>query len=114
MIGELVERPGVSARLLRYSEEQRLLAPRRSAHGDRIFADSHIVVAQQIRGLIEAGFGTEVIAELLPCARGTAPQIDLCPFGAGVADRRLLTPDSRPPAGAPAEACRWPRLRSQT
>jgi DNA-binding transcriptional MerR regulator len=95
LIGELVERTGVSARSLRYYEEQGLLAPERSGNGYRVFDDADVVVTQQIRGLIEAGFGTEIIAQLLPCARGTAPEIELCPSVVAAMTRVLAEIEER-------------------
>jgi DNA-binding transcriptional MerR regulator len=66
-IGELAERTGVSARLLRYYEEQGLLAPERSPNGYRDYAEQLVDRVQQIRGLIDAGIPTRIINEILPC-----------------------------------------------
>ncbi|MEV6899176.1 MerR family transcriptional regulator [Amycolatopsis sp. NPDC051372] len=66
-IGELAERTGVSRRLLRYYEEQGLLAPSRSLNGYREYGEPHVDVVQQIKGLLDAGLPTRIIQQLLPC-----------------------------------------------
>jgi DNA-binding transcriptional MerR regulator len=66
-IGELAERAGVSRRLLRYYEEQGLVAPRRSLNGYREYAESHVHIVEQITGLLDAGLPTRIIQQLIPC-----------------------------------------------
>jgi len=66
-IGELAERTGVSRRLLRYYEEQGLVIPGRSANGYREYSEPHVLVVEQITGLLDAGLPTRIIAQLLPC-----------------------------------------------
>jgi DNA-binding transcriptional MerR regulator len=66
-IGELAARTGVSRRLLRYYEEQGLLAPDRAHNGYREYGEAHVDVVQQIAGLLDAGLPTRIIAQLLPC-----------------------------------------------
>jgi DNA-binding transcriptional MerR regulator len=66
-IGELAERTGVSRRLLRYYEEQRMLAPSRTLNGYREYRESHVDVVVQIKGLLDAGLPTRIIQQLLPC-----------------------------------------------
>ncbi|MEV8613452.1 MerR family transcriptional regulator [Amycolatopsis sp. NPDC051373] len=66
-IGELAERTGVSTRLLRYYEEQGLLAPSRGDNGYREYTESHVDVVRQIKGLLDAGLPTRIIEQLLPC-----------------------------------------------
>ena len=66
-IGELAERTGVSPRLLRYYEEQRLITPTRAANGYREYLESHVETVLQIKGLLGAGLPTRLIEELLPC-----------------------------------------------
>lgn len=77
-IGELSQRTGVGAHLLRYYETQGLLAPARSANGYREYSDDAVVTVAQIRGLLEAGLSTEDIAGLLPCATGGTPDLEPC------------------------------------
>ena len=66
-IGELAEHTGVSRRLLRDSEEQGLVTPRRalSGYGESGGPDVHVVL--QITGLLDAGLPTRIIKQLLPC-----------------------------------------------
>jgi DNA-binding transcriptional MerR regulator len=66
-IGELAERTGVSRRLLRYYEEQRLITPSRALNGYREYGESHVDVVLQIKGLLDAGLPTRIIQQLLPC-----------------------------------------------
>jgi DNA-binding transcriptional MerR regulator len=66
-IGELAERTGVSPRLLRYYEEQRLIAPIRAVNGYREYQESHVDIVLQIKGLLDAGLPTRIIRQLLPC-----------------------------------------------
>ncbi|MCP2170381.1 MerR family transcriptional regulator [Goodfellowiella coeruleoviolacea] len=78
-IGELARRTGVSPRLLRYYEEQGLLAPERTANGYRSYSADAPLLVTQIRGLLSAGLPTEVIRDILPCARGAEPELEPCP-----------------------------------
>jgi DNA-binding transcriptional MerR regulator len=66
-IGELAERTSVSTRLLRYYEEQDLLAPDRAANGYRDYAEGLVDRVVQIRGLLGAGLPTKIIKQILPC-----------------------------------------------
>ena len=66
-IGKLAERTGVSTRLLRYYEEQGLLAPSRALNGYREYQEAHVDVVLQITGLLDAGLPTRIIVQLLPC-----------------------------------------------
>jgi DNA-binding transcriptional MerR regulator len=66
-IGELAARTGISARMLRYYEEQGLLTPERTSSGYRFYPESAVGQAGQIRGLLDAGLTTEIIRTILPC-----------------------------------------------
>ncbi|MHA7135293.1 MerR family transcriptional regulator [Oerskovia turbata] len=66
-IGELSRRTGTPTRLLRYYEEQGLLTPQRADNGYREYGEHLVDRVLQIRGLLEVGFTTRIIAELLPC-----------------------------------------------
>jgi len=66
-IKELSDRTGVSARLLRYYEEQGLLSPGRQENGYRDYDESTVARVQQIRSLLESGLTTEIIRAVLPC-----------------------------------------------
>ena len=66
-IGTLASRTGVSTRLLRYYEEQRLLLPRRLPNGYREYAEDDVSSVHRIRYLLAAGLPTAVISEILDC-----------------------------------------------
>jgi DNA-binding transcriptional MerR regulator len=66
-IGELAARTGVPARLLRYYEDQDLLAPDRAENGYRDYPESAVDRVTQIRGLLDAGVPTRIIRQILPC-----------------------------------------------
>src|SRR5882724_8244896 len=79
-IGELAARTGVPARLLRYYEDQELLAPERAANGYRDYPESFVDRVTQIRGLLDAGVPTRIIGQILPCAEaGTICVADASP-----------------------------------
>jgi DNA-binding transcriptional MerR regulator len=78
LIGELSRRTGVGAHLLRYYEAQGLLEPRRGGNGYREYDDDAVLTVVQIRRLLQAGLSTDDIRYLLPCASGTAPEIEPC------------------------------------
>ena len=66
-IGQLSERTGVPARMLRYYEEQGLITPRRLDNGYRVY-DEHLVErVLKIRGLIDSGIPTRIVSDILPC-----------------------------------------------
>ncbi|HYN94964.1 MAG TPA: MerR family transcriptional regulator [Pilimelia sp.] len=66
-IGELSRRTGVSERLLRYYEQQRLLLPARSANGYRSYSERDVATVRRIRTLLTAGLSTSTIVNVLPC-----------------------------------------------
>lgn len=66
-IKELSERTGVSARLLRYYEQQGLLTPRREENGYRDYDESLVATVKQIRDLLGVGLTTDIIRDVLPC-----------------------------------------------
>jgi DNA-binding transcriptional MerR regulator len=66
-IGELSRQTGVPSRMLRYYEEQNLIAPRRLANGYREYDDYLIDRVGKIRGLIDAGIPTRIVTNILPC-----------------------------------------------
>jgi DNA-binding transcriptional MerR regulator len=71
-IGELAERTGVSTRLLRYYEEQGLIAPERSGNTYRSYAESDVPVVERIALLIRSGVPTRLIRALLDLERAEA------------------------------------------
>lgn len=66
-ISAVADRTGIPARLLRYYEEQDLLAPARDAWGYRDYTDQDVEVARRIRQLLAAGLSTSTIRTVLPC-----------------------------------------------
>jgi DNA-binding transcriptional MerR regulator len=66
-IGELSQRTGATRRLLRYYEDQGLIAPTRSGNGYREYDERHVDRVVQIRALLDVGLPTRVIKTLLPC-----------------------------------------------
>ena len=65
-IGELSARTGVSARSLRYYEEQGLLTPARTAAGHRRFDAEAVDRVLLVQRLFAAGLTSTEIAPLLP------------------------------------------------
>jgi DNA-binding transcriptional MerR regulator len=76
-IGELALRTGTSRRLLRYYEEQGLIAPTRSSNGYREYDERLVDRVLQVRGLLESGLPTRIIRQILPCL--TVPGDLVCP-----------------------------------
>lgn len=66
-IGELAERTGTPRRLLRYYEEQGLIAAARRPNGYRDYDERFVDRVAQIRGLLDAGLPTRIIKQILPC-----------------------------------------------
>ncbi|MEU3353304.1 MerR family transcriptional regulator [Streptomyces sp. NPDC037389] len=87
-IGELSERTGVSARLLRYYEQQGLLGSERDSNGYRRYHPAAVQRVHRIRELLDAGMTTEVIRTLLPCAQG-GPGLLTCSHSVRVVDDQL-------------------------
>lgn len=66
-IGEVAALAGVSARALRYYEEQGLLAAERSASGQRHYAPEAVDRVRFIQTLYGAGLGSKAVLRILPC-----------------------------------------------
>ncbi|WP_313905241.1 MerR family transcriptional regulator [Streptomyces sp. CS-7] len=66
-IGQLARQSGVSARALRYDEEQRLLESARTPDGQRDYPDEALERVQLIQDLCPAGLSSRTVVELLPC-----------------------------------------------
>ena len=64
-IGELADRTGVPQRMLRYYEQQGLLAPERSDNGYRSYREQDVDRVQQVRSLIQSGMPTRLIRIVL-------------------------------------------------
>ncbi|NEE00488.1 MerR family transcriptional regulator [Phytoactinopolyspora halotolerans] len=77
-VGDMAAATGVSPRLLRYYEEQGLLAPERSAAGQRLYAADDVERVARIRRLLDAGLSTTVIAQILACVCGGTGDVEPC------------------------------------
>ncbi|WP_449412176.1 MerR family transcriptional regulator [Pandoraea soli] len=77
-IGELARRTGVSARMLRYYENEGLLNPKRTDSGYRDYGSDEVDAAQRIRTLTAAGLKISSIRLLLPCVLGEKPVFHPC------------------------------------
>ena len=75
-IGELSKATGVSSRALRYYEQQGLLRSERQANGYREYAPESVEVVAFIQDLFHAGLSSDVVREILPCARNEHPRGD--------------------------------------
>lgn len=64
-IGELSRRTGVATRLLRYYEQQGLLASTREENGYRAFDEADVERVERVHGLIQSGLTTRLIGMLL-------------------------------------------------
>ncbi|MFJ2742229.1 MerR family transcriptional regulator [Streptomyces sp. NPDC087440] len=80
-IGELSRATGVSVRLLRYYEEQDLLAATRTAGGHRSYGDDAPERVRRVRAFLGAGLPTRVIRQILDCACGAASEVEPCLSG---------------------------------
>lgn len=65
-IGELARRAGVSARALRYYEEQGLLTSERTSSGQRTYPDSAVERVRLIQQFFTAGLPSRTVLQLLP------------------------------------------------
>ena len=83
LIGQLAGRTETSERLLRYYERVGLLTSRRQANGYRDYDEDAEHTVRQIRALLAAGLSTNLIKQVLPCARADG-SLRPCP---GVLDR---------------------------
>lgn len=83
-IGELAERTGVAARMIRYYEAQGLLEPDRGGNGYRIYSAGDVERVRRIRHHIAAGVPTRLVRIILEmeeptwtrqCSRDFAAQL---------------------------------------
>ncbi len=94
LIGELAERAGVSTRMLRYYDEQGLLASRRSANGYRTYDDVDLRAVREIRTLMDNGFSLEETRPFVECLRAGFVASDVCPASIGAYRRKLAELDA--------------------
>lgn len=66
-IGEVARAAGVSARAVRYYEQQGLLVSERSPSGQRLYRQDAIPLVRFFQQMFAAGLTSRRIAELLPC-----------------------------------------------
>lgn len=78
-IGEVVERTGVAARLIRYYEQQSLLSPARSDNGYRSYTDEDADRVVRVAGLVQAGLPTRLVKVVLDAEDAAARQEPTCP-----------------------------------
>ncbi|MFF5160687.1 MerR family transcriptional regulator [Streptomyces sp. NPDC000348] len=64
-IGELARRTGISARMLRYYEEQGLITPLRGDNGYRDYDEALVERAEKIRCFLDAGMPMRAMAPML-------------------------------------------------
>lgn len=78
-IGQLAARTQVAPRLIRYYEEQGLLAAERADNGYRQYSDADAERLTRVAGLVRAGIPTRLVKVLLD-AEEAAAQVDAtCP-----------------------------------
>lgn len=68
-IGELSERTGIPARMLRYYESQGLIESLREDNGYRVYGECAVERAARVRGLIRAGLTTRMTRMVLDAER---------------------------------------------
>ncbi|TKK85967.1 MerR family transcriptional regulator [Herbidospora galbida] len=88
-IGDLAAKTGVAPRLLRYYEEVGILHPFRSGNGYRTYGEAAVDRVLQIRELLDAGFTTEMIRQVLPCLGDPRPSTCTAEVDLDVVRRQL-------------------------
>nr|WP_276584497.1 MerR family transcriptional regulator [Brevibacterium permense] len=68
-------RTGVPTRMLRYYEEQGLIAPRRRENGYREYGEYLVDRVRKIRELLDSGIPTRIIGDMLPCLDDTSDTV---------------------------------------
>ncbi|QIQ00905.1 MerR family transcriptional regulator [Streptomyces liangshanensis] len=92
-IGELARLTGASARSLRYYEQQGLIHSARSGGGQRFYSEAEVARVHLIRRLLDAGLGSRVIAQLMPCVDSGGADVAEEAFTTMVRERDRLTAD---------------------
>ena len=64
-IGEISRRTGVAPRLLRYYEEQGLIASTRADNGYREYTEEDVAQVERVAGLVRAGMPTRLVRVIL-------------------------------------------------
>lgn len=78
-IGEVAERTGVAARLIRYYEQQGLVSADRADNGYRTYTEAHVDRVERAAGLIQAGIPTRLVKVLLEAEDACAREEPTCP-----------------------------------
>lgn len=78
-IGEVAERTGVAARLIRYYEQQGLVSADRADNGYRSYTEAHVDRVERAAGLIQAGIPTRLVKVLLEAEDACAREEATCP-----------------------------------
>ncbi|WP_426562038.1 MerR family transcriptional regulator [Angustibacter sp. McL0619] len=78
-IGELAQRSEVAPRLIRYYEQQGLLAPPRSDNGYRSYSEDHVERVSRVASLVQAGLPTRLVKVLLDAEEAAARNEETCP-----------------------------------
>ncbi|KZM48813.1 MerR family transcriptional regulator [Labrenzia sp. OB1] len=94
-IGELSKRTNVSARMLRYYEDEQLISPTRRASGYRDYSREDEQVVKTIRILSEAGLKLDFIRRFLPCLRSEGPILHPCPDLMSAMEQEIRELDAR-------------------
>jgi DNA-binding transcriptional MerR regulator len=79
-IGDVAARTGVAARLIRYYEQQELLAAPRAENGYRTYTDADVDRVARIAGLVQAGLPTRLVKVLLDTEDAVARGQETCPL----------------------------------
>jgi DNA-binding transcriptional MerR regulator len=77
-IGEFSRLTGVSVRMLRYYEDERLLQPIRTGAGYRDYGPTEEQIVRRIRLLASAGLKLGTIRQMLRCVRSDQPAFEPC------------------------------------
>jgi DNA-binding transcriptional MerR regulator len=93
-IGELAGRVGTSTRTLRYYEARGLLRARRTVSGYRDYDEDDLRVVQEIRTLLDIGFGLDEVRPFVDCLRAGNASGDACPASQEVYRRKLAELDA--------------------
>ena len=88
-IGELADRAGTSARMVRYYESQGLLSAHRSPNGYRDYDDADLRVVREIRSLQEIGFALDETRPFVDCLRAGNDSAMVCPASMDAYRRKL-------------------------
>ncbi|WP_436762607.1 MerR family transcriptional regulator [Streptosporangium sp. V21-05] len=92
-IGELARRAGVSARALRYYEQQGLITATRSANGYREYGEADLRLVSEIRSLLAVGFTLDDARPFVDCLRAGHDSGGSCPESVAVYQRKLAEID---------------------